>query len=211
MRTSAKLGLTALAATLLLSTAISTASARNLSVSNANWRAIWSRFEIQTSVGTVRCRVTLEGFFHSRTIAKTAGLLIGAVTRAEAHRDSCTGGRIAFETAPSHLTYEGYTGTLPNITSIRLLLARINIAIAVSAFGIPTTCHYGNEVDNITLSAALDASREITELTQVAGRNTATLTEGGFGCSGSGTLVSWAGDGLVRLLGSTTRIRVTLI
>jgi hypothetical protein len=210
MQLPTRLGVTALVTALLLSAALSTSSARNLSVSNENIRVTWSRLEFQTSV-TVRCHITLEGRFHSRTIAKVARTLIGLITRVDIHEASCTGGRYRPLNTPWHLTYESFSGTLPNITSVRLLLARFRYELRASLFGIPATCFYGNETDNITYSAAVNASREVTELTPVTGRNTATLIEGTFGCPGSRTLVSGLGDGRAAVAGTTTRIRVTLI
>jgi hypothetical protein len=213
MRVSAKLGLAALAAALLLSAAVSTASAGRLSVSNQNLRVTWSRLEFQApsrSV-TVRCQVTLEGSFHSRTITKTPGTLIGALTRINVKTETCTGGRAQpSRPAPWHVTYEGFTGTLPNITSVRLLLARFQFDI----IAIGVTCRMGTATDNVTGSAALNATGEVTSLAPVGGRNTANLLEGPgggefFGCPSSGVLVGT--EGVVTVLNSTTRIRVTLI
>ena len=206
MRTSAKLGLTALMAALLLASAISTASASRLSVSNQNIRVTWSSLEFQGLV-TVRCRVTLEGSFHSRTIVKVARTLIGAITRADVDEANCTNGigRPRNETLPWHITYEGFTGTLPNIATVLVLLSRLRFNLIV-----PGACtgDYGIATDNITGRATLNASREITELEPVTGRNRANLHSGTPFCPGSGTFAS---RGTVTLLGTTTRIRVTLI
>ena len=206
MRTSAKLGLTALMAALLLASAISTASARSLSVSNQNIRVMWSSLEFNGGV-IVRCRVTLEGSFHSRTIVKMARTLIGAITRATVDELDCTNGngRPRNETLPWHITYEGFTGTLPNITSVFVLLSRLRFLLTVPGL---CTGEYGIATDNITGRATLNAGREITELEPVAGRNRATLHSGTVFCPGSGT---FGGRGTVTLLGTTTRIRVTLI
>ena len=213
MRLSTKLGLTALAAALLLSVAVSAASARNLSVSNQNIRVAWSRLEFQSrdrSI-TVRCRITLEGSFHARTIAKVARTLIGALTRIAMHRESCTGGQaLPSRPPPWHLTYEGFTGTLPAISSVRLLMARFQFDI----IAVGNRCFFGTATDNITFSAALNAAGEVTSLAPVSGRNTANLLEGPgggefFGCPSSGVLVGT--EGVVTVLNSTTRIRVTLI
>ena len=206
MRTSAKLGLTALMAALLLASAISTASARSLSVSNQNFRITWSSLEFQSLI-IVRCRVTLEGSFHSRTIVKMARTLIGAITRATVDELDCTNGngRPRNETLPWHVTYEGFAGTLPNITAVFVLLSRLRFLLTV-----PGSCtgEYGIATDNITGRATLNASREITELEPVTGRNTSTLHSGTVFCPGSGR---FGGRGTVTLLGTTTRIRVTLI
>jgi hypothetical protein len=210
MRPSAKLGLTALMAALLLASALTTASARNLEISNQRFRVTWSRLEFQSSVITLRCPVTLEGSFHSRTIPKVERLLIGGITRFDIKKDSCTNGRVLAEEEHLawHVTYEGFTGTLPAISSARLLLSRFLFWIEVMT----RRCIYGTRTDNITLSAAVNAGGEVTTLTPVAGRNVANLLEGPpgefLGCPSTVTL---SGEGTVTLLNSTTRIRIRLI
>jgi len=208
MRNTIKLGLTALMAAMLLASALSTASARNFEVSNQTFNATWSRLEFQSSLVTIRCLVTIEGSFHSRTIPKIERLLIGSVTKIQIKEDSCTNGRARPERPPPwHLTYEGFTGRLPNIETIRLLLSRFQFAII--ALGV--TCKYGTSTDNLTGSAALNAGREVTNIQPLTGRNIANLLEGGGLCPASGTLVGGPSDGIVRLLETTMRIRVALI
>jgi hypothetical protein len=214
MRTSAKAGLTALMAALLLSAALSTASARNLEVSSQRFRVIWRTLEFQTSRGTIRCQVTLEGSFHSSTIPKVERLLIGTITRVDVKRESCEGGELLIinSTLPWHVTYESFTGTLPTITAVRLLLRRL--LYRFSLLGV--NCFYGTATDNFTFSANLNAAREVTNLVAVAGRNIANLLEGSrpgefFGCSTSQSFVTSVEDGVVTVLNSTTRIRITLI
>jgi len=209
MRTNAKVGLTALIAALLLSAALSTASARNIEFSNQTYRVAWSRLEFQSAFVTGACQVTLEGSFHSRTIPKVARLLVGAVTRVNIKKESCTNGEALVDnsTLPGHITYESFTGALPNISSLRLLLNRFTFWVA--ALGV--RCTYGTSTDNMTFSANLAAGGEITTLTPLAGRNIANLLEGGGLCPANVTLVGGATDGVVTVLNSTTRIRVRLI
>ena len=206
MRTIARTSMAALTAALLLAIVINTASARSLSVSNQNARLTWSSLEFSGGV-TVRCRVTLEGSFHSRTIAKVARTLTGAITRANVDEANCTNGngRPRNETLPWHLTYEGFTGTLPNINAVFTLISRVRFNTVVPGL---CTGDYGTATDNITGRANLNASREITELEPVAGRNRTTLNSGTAFCPVSGT---FSGRGTVTLLGTTTRIRVSLI
>jgi hypothetical protein len=214
MRLSTRLGLTALVAALLLAAAIGTASARNLSVSNQSFRVTWSRLDFEGRLGIpTQCQVTLEGSFHSRTIAKVLRALIGAITRAAVKTESCTGGRATISGTPWHVTYQGFTGTLPNITAIVIALERYRFIIERPAELSPT-CSYGNSTDSTQGSVALNTSGEATTLTPVAGRNVATLIEARneefFGrCPSAGEL-SGASTSLT-LLGTTTRIRVTLI
>jgi hypothetical protein len=222
MRTSVKLILTALAASLLLSAMVSTASARSLSTSNQNIRATWTSLEFEAPGNTIRCQVTLEGSFHTRTIAKSPEALIGAITKAIVNQSACTNGSGATfngveryngtttpNTLPWHLQYNSFTGTLPNILTVRVALSRFRFGITIP---FACTAQVGNTTDRIVAAAALGAGREITELTPVEGSNTATVIRRDsdpFGlCPGTGVL---RGRALVTLLGATTRITITLI
>jgi hypothetical protein len=215
MRTSAKLALTGLLAAMLLAAALSTASARNLEVSAQGLLVSWSRLEFESSAGTVKCQITLDGSFHSRTIPKTANLLIGAITEVRIKTESCTNGSDSINTAtlPWHILYRGFTGTLPAILSVRIAIARYRFTLAV--FGIP--CTYGTATDTVTFSANLNAAGEITELTPVGGSNISNIIEGRapgelFGCPRTTLLGANAGDGIVNVLNNwITRVRVRLI
>jgi hypothetical protein len=208
MRNTIKLGLSALLAAILLASALSTASARNLEVSNQRFRVRWSRLEFRSGFVTIRCQVTLEGSFHSRTFAKIERTLVGAITRIDVFEERCTGGIARAERPPPwHVTYEGFTGILPNIQTIRLLMQRFQFLVE----SIGVRCKYGTSTDNVTGSAAVNAAGEVTTLQPLAPRNIATLLEGGGLCSATGSLVSNPEDGIVTLLNSTARITVRLI
>jgi hypothetical protein len=146
MRTSIKLGLTALAAAALLSSLVATASAGRFSVSSRLFRIVWSSlvFEPKPSdpnqIGQITCEVTMEGSFHANTITKTLGTLIGYVTRAKvAH--PCSGNRAEYwfhnateeilETSPGslpwHVRYRTFTGFLPTPTGVEIQIAGIQL------------------------------------------------------------------------------------
>src|SRR5215212_591052 len=154
MRLSLKVTLTALVAALALVSAFSTASARNLSVSNQSFRIAWTPLTFtEGGLFNVRCNVTLEGSFHYRTIVKSLRALLGFITRATVERPSCRTnlgtaasaatwngietilGAATPNTLPWHVTYEGFTGTLPNITGVRVLLRSIKFTLEVPATG----------------------------------------------------------------------------
>jgi hypothetical protein len=218
-----KFTLAALAAALMLASAVSTASARTLSITNQSFRVTWRSLEFDGGIVTIRCPVTLEGSFHSRTIAKIEGSLIGYITRAIANQNACTNGRgipfngtepynggTASQTLPWHVTYEAFEGTLPNISSIDILLR--NTRFGISAGG--CVAQYGATTDNITGRAARDVNtREITSLAPVAGRNVATKIREDSDpfnvCPASGRLIGTSTT--VTLLGETARLTVTLI
>jgi hypothetical protein len=223
MRTSAKLGLTALMAAILLASAVATASARSLSVSEQSFRATWASLEFAGGGATIRCRVTLEGSFHTRTIAKVERSLIGAISRATvAH--PCTGGEgwadngteteplgTAPNKLPFHVTYESFAGTLPNISTVNLLLSRVSFVIRATVLGLTCQGRYGNATDNITGAAAREAGGGITSLVPVEGRNSTSRVEQlgpNTVCPATG---AFRGSGSVADLSTGARLTVTLI
>src|SRR5580765_3632601 len=108
MRTRSKLLLAALATTAFMSIAVSSANARRFEISNQRFRAVWTFLEFTANGHVILCPVTLEGSFHSRTLSKVSGQLIGYVTNAFVPATECvTGGRARAltETLPWHMQY----------------------------------------------------------------------------------------------------------
>jgi hypothetical protein len=124
MRIRSKLIFAALAATACLSFAVSSANARRIEMSNQRFRAIWASLEFTAAGNLIRCPVTLEGSYHSRTLSKVSGQLVGYITSAFVREANCTGGRARAltETLPWHVQYLGFIGRLPTITGIREIL-----------------------------------------------------------------------------------------
>jgi hypothetical protein len=222
MCTSVRLGVTALMAAVLLAGAASTASARNLSVSEQGFRVSWENLEFIAAV-TVRCRLTLEGSFHARSFAKIPRTLIGAISRA-INGHPCTGGEAWVDngteveplgTAPNrlpwHLTYESFTGRLPDMEVVNLLLSRFSFVIRATVLGLTCEGRYGNLTDNIILNAVHEPGTGISSLTPRAGSNAANLVEqlANAVCMGTGTFTGRSG--LVRILSTGSTITVTLI
>jgi len=119
MRTRSKLVLAGLAATFLMSFAVGTASARNLSVDNSRFRVTFNNLEFNPGFGEpTTCHVTLEGSLHRHTIPKTAGTLLGYITRVQTGNCSPFGVTILTERMPWHISYQGFSGRLPDITLI---------------------------------------------------------------------------------------------
>ncbi len=136
MRTFRKLVLAGLTAALLISLASGAAAANRLATNDLDFYAIWNdesqRLSFEAGV-TIDCEVTLLGHFHTQTITKTLGSLIGLVDHVEVDETGCINGD-AIPVPPEgdvnwHLTYEGFTGTLPNITGVFLLLQGIEFVI----------------------------------------------------------------------------------
>jgi hypothetical protein len=107
------------AAVTLLAAGTQIASARRIAVSVQTLRSVWSSMEFNLNgLTTVRCPVTLEGSFASRTISKVFGTLIARYNRGIFGEASCVSGsaRVLAETIPWHEKWATFTGTLPNIT-----------------------------------------------------------------------------------------------
>ncbi|HEX7291074.1 MAG TPA: hypothetical protein VF250_08115 [Conexibacter sp.] len=113
-----KLLLAVAGATVLLGALVSSASARNLSISNQQLRANFREVRFSGLFGTTVCQVTVEGSLHSRTIAKVVGSLIGYITTVRLGPCSTGTATVLSETLPWHVRYRGFSGTLPNITRI---------------------------------------------------------------------------------------------
>jgi hypothetical protein len=202
-----KLLLTSLAATVVLGLTVGSASARTLSVNSGNFRVTWASLNLSNTAGlgsVVRCPVTLEGSFHSRSIVKVARALIGYVT--VARNGTCTGGTATIhnESLPWHLTYESFAGTLPNITEITLLLVGVFFEINNGA----ATCSARTEPRNNAAGIArIDpTTRRITSLAADPSRRIP-LT-GGLCALTTGF---FEGAGTVTQQGNSTGITVTLI
>ncbi len=176
LRTSAKWFMVMTAAALLFSSLAGNAAARSLSSQEQSFSVTWNSVEFGSSAATIRCRLTLEGSFHSRTIAKIARSLIGYVTRAIVGRP-CTGGEAWSDngaeseplgTAPNklpfHLTYESFSGTLPAIAEVNFLLRDLSVVIQSSFIGIACRARYGRPEDNVIEHGAREASGGITSL-----------------------------------------------
>ena len=76
-----KLLLATIGAAVLLGALVGSASAGRFSTSSQTWRAAFRTVTFRGGFGDMKCSVTLEGSLHTRTIAKTAGLLIASMTR----------------------------------------------------------------------------------------------------------------------------------
>jgi len=211
MHIRSKLVLAGFATALLMAVAVGSASGRSLRTSSQTFRATWGPLRFFGSGGIsaeARCPVTLEGSFHSATIAKVARTLIGFVTGATSGTSStgCTRGSstILRETLPWHVTYESFTGTLPAIRTIRILLRGASFRVDP---GIGIACRYGRPEENASGSITLGASGEANSITA---DNTIRLRGfGEFGCPPEGGFEGTTNS--LTVLNSTTRITVTLI
>lgn len=221
MRSYLRLTITALVATAALAALVGSASAGRLSSSSQTLRVTWSSLELTGFAANVRCEVTLEGSLHSTTIAKVARSLIGYITGVAVKRP-CTGGtawasngievnevlRGTFpQTLPWHITYEGFEGTLPDITGGRLLLSGATFTIRATFLGITVLCSYTTGTNgNATGTARRNLTDGSINNLRASGRirsTTGGCPEGSFG--------SRTEDGIISVVGAATRITITLI
>jgi hypothetical protein len=205
MRNRSKLLLTTLTAALVLSVAVGIASARRIEASEQRVYIIWSALEFKSGIlNPIRCPVTLLGSFHSRTISKVSGQLVGFINHGTVAEARCTGGRarVLPETLPWHVRYDSFAGTLPTITRIRLQL--INASFLVEAFGF-ASCLYRTEATRPALGDAAVSAEEVTTLTPTNAR----ISSQTGGCP----VGEFAGAGNVRKTSEseTGRVRVRLV
>lgn len=208
MRFRSKLVLAAFAATAVMALAASSAGARRISTTAQGFRAVWASLEFSAGGFVIRCPVTLEGSFHSRTISKVCGQLIGYISRAFVRETGCAGGsgRALTETLPWHVQYLGFEGTLPNIESIRLILVgarfRVVNSNGTACLAGTTQAHPAGGIANI-VSGSVNTLRADETMRIPLG--------GGFVCSFAGES-TFAGTAEVFVQGSTTtRITVRLV
>lgn len=195
---SCKLLLAALGATLLLASLVGSASARSFSTSSQTLRRTFRTVTFGGAFGSIRCGLTLEGSLHSRTIAKVVGSLIGYITSVTIGVCETGSVTVLSATLPWHMTYAGFTGTLPNITGIRENVIGVSLQIREPLF----TC----------LLRSTTANPVVLTFNREAGGALTTATLGGTvptSCGVNGSFSSSADP--VTVLNSAARITVTLI
>jgi hypothetical protein len=200
----------ALVAALALAAAAGPGSARSFSLSNRNIRIVWTalEFAMEGAPNVIKCPVTLEGSFHSSTISKVIGALIGYISRASTASASCTGGNATLlaETLPWHIRYRGFQGRLPTIEFMFVSIVGFAILLrwSVDACLFRSTAaapFVGGFHTNIENGQVIDFTAEPLQ-----------------GIPLERTLIGLCGpvtspklNGTVTLLGNTTRISITLI
>jgi len=210
MRTIVKPVLVALTAAALLASVVGAASARNFSFTTRNLRAVFTpvTYAEPFNFYNIRCNVTMEGSLHETTAAKVLETLIGYVTRAIASHP-CAGGESwawngtegaltgNVNSLPWHIRYAGFTGTLPNIATIRINLIRpkfsINNGICLGT--------YQPAVQRFILNVAAGRTATLSPEGELSSAIEGTCPEGRF----SGT------SNTATQLGTTTAISISLI
>ncbi|HMI90650.1 MAG TPA: hypothetical protein VK509_04765 [Polyangiales bacterium] len=116
------------------------ASANRLSINEDDVEIKWPETaDLNFTAGgnTFECSVTLLGSFHSRTLRKVVGLLVGTVRHAVI--GDCDNGTVIIDTRPPwHVRYVNFTGALPNLTGATFQLTGQRYTITQEAAG--ATC-----------------------------------------------------------------------
>ena len=208
MRTRSKLLIAGFTAALMLTMAVSSASAGRLSITNRNFRISWAALELSSTAGTgpIRCPLTVEGSFHSATARKTVGALVGYVSRGTALTGACTAGRATVNQAslPWHVRYRGFTGTLPTITGVAI--GMIGMEFTVNTAGINCTTRTTAEEPAVGIMHLAAGGG----ITGARADETFTIPLNGAFCALSGRGV-FKGTGAVSVLGTTNSISIRLI
>lgn len=191
-----KQGISVLGATVLLSALVSSASARNLSVSSQTIKASFSRVSFSGGFGITECIVSLEGSLHTRTTAKVEGSLIGFINRASLGACSRGTATILQASLPWHVKYVGFAGTLPNITQLYTEVTGSAFQIREPVFQI--TCLASGGIPEIVYNVI---NRELVSA-EIFGTSPTS-------CGSEGELTSSLG--VVTAGNNRTRIRITLI
>ena len=110
------------------------------------------------------------------------------------------------ESLPWHVTYAGFTGTLPEIRTLILLLHGIAFTVELTSLGV--SCEFGISSDNPRGTAALGAGGVITGLNTAHETAQVTKSGGSLFCPGR---ESFIGNASITLLGNTAAISVRLI
>jgi hypothetical protein len=195
-----------------LGVAVTGASANILSVSNTRFRVVWTPMTmwLQNTEFFFRCNVTLEGSFHSATIAKVSEATIGRVSRASiAGCGFGVGATILQTSLPWSIRYDSFEGSLPTPEGFRISIR--DIAFRVDTIITPPCLFRDSGTEEaFTATAHLERDGTVSGLQADSGA-TVPFFEGIEECSSFGS-TRFEGTGALTLLGSSsTRIRITLI
>ncbi len=160
MRTRSRLLLAGLAAALTLAAATTAAPANNLSVSEREFRVTWTRLTFIAAGTSIVCELSLSGRFHARGLSKVTGGLVGFITAASLGRCERGSATVLGETLPWFITYNGFTGTLPVITGVRLNIVNASFRAAGATPCLART----DTAEPFGVTASVEARGQITGL-----------------------------------------------
>ncbi len=178
-------------------------SANRLSVNEQRFDMIWTGLNIRAGGANITCPVTLQGRLTEATFIKRNTENIGSMTGSRITTASCMGGTYAFEGLPWRIQYNGFTGTLPNISTIDYRLVE-----AVVRINEINGCQYKTlETAGLQLILTGEASHVITQVRPNRGNRIAGLG----GCSLFTMEWEENSGSLSKLERATEVVRITLI
>jgi hypothetical protein len=196
-----KLLLAAAGATVLLGALVSSASARNFSISSQRIRSSWREVIFRGGFGETNCPVTLEGSLHTRTMAKVIGTLMGYITSAIVGTCPVGEATILTETLPWHVRYSGFEPRLPEIRSIIIHVIGTSFRVQ-EAFGLTCLARSTPERPAVGRFHREPVTHELIGVS-ISGR---------LPCEGFGEGTFTSSEGTISVQGTTTtRISVSLI
>jgi hypothetical protein len=134
MRRRTRIIIGCLTVALALAAAVNTATARRIEISEQRFLMLFTEVTFEAGGISIVCPVTVEGSFHSRTIAKVSGQLIGYVTEAifqhpcrqnnfwALNGTEVIQGVRSPNTLPWHILYLNFGGVLPRISEIEVAI-----------------------------------------------------------------------------------------
>lgn len=171
MRTIRKLALATVTAALLMALGAVIASANRVSITEQRFTAKWTELIFENlGITVAKCPVTLEGTFHSTTISKVTGSLIGYITRGTVGTCQTGSATLLQETLPWHVRYNGFTGSLPRFSGIRLLLINasfrvINTSLGINCLARTTATSPAGGIANVTYATPEELIGKVRTLT----------------------------------------------
>ncbi len=150
MRNRSKLLLVAMTVAIALAFAVGMADAsRSLEIEpNSSVSVIYERMVLNGGAGTITCEVTLHASLH-RSIPKTSGTLTGIIESVLINTSGCRESAgvgnvtdVRVLSLPWHIRYVSFTGALPEITSVRLIILNMQILYDFEILGGDARCLY---------------------------------------------------------------------
>jgi len=142
-------------ATVLFGALVASAYAGRMELSSQTLGATWATMNFSGGFGTIECEVVLRGSFHTRTLQKVEGTLVGYITEGNVNRCARGGATVNRASEPWHIVYDSFVGTLPGITGVIQGVTGAEWTLREPTFGI--TCTVRRETSSTALNYTLSS------------------------------------------------------
>lgn len=172
MRIRMQTALAGLAAAMILAVAVGGAAATRFAANEGGFTYTWGALSFSGGGSTITCELTLRGTLHSRTITKTLNSLMGAFTAASVN--NCQGdGRatILSGTLPWHITYGGFGGRLPSITTLstNIIGMAYNVSDGITCLFASTTAEPFRSISSVSAGSVTGSRADETAFIDLQG------------------------------------------